>query len=98
MTNRDLKAIRIDNLKRFFENKKLPVKDKSLLSQLMSGKASFGEKVSRRLEEEYGMGSLYLDSVSERTNARPHQPRPAARSQRHPPPDDVEQQRPAARR
>lgn len=63
MTNRDLKAIRIDNLKRFFENKKLPVKDKSLLSQLMSGKASFGEKVSRRLEEEYGMGSLYLDSV-----------------------------------
>ncbi|KLS59460.1 hypothetical protein M743_11570, partial [Neisseria gonorrhoeae NYC_2011_05_13] len=41
----------------------MPVKDKSLLSQLMSGKASFGEKVSRRLEEEYGMGSLYLDSV-----------------------------------
>ncbi|HFC4481387.1 TPA: hypothetical protein ACFJH2_002022 [Neisseria gonorrhoeae] len=71
MTNRDLKAIRIDNLKRFFENKKLPVKDKSLLSQLMSGKASFGEKVSRRLEEEYGMGSLYLDSV-------PSEPRPSS--------------------
>ena len=67
MTKNELKEIRIDNLKRFFENRTLPTKDKSLLSQLMSGKASFGEKVSRRLEEEYGMGALYLDSI-------PHEP------------------------
>ena len=57
MNKSELKEIRIENLKKFFEDKTLPTKDKSLLSQLMSGKASFGEKVSRRLEEEYGMGS-----------------------------------------
>lgn len=98
MTNSELKAIRIDNLKRFFENKTLPVKDKSLLSQLMSGKASFGEKVSRRLEEEYGMGSLYLDSVpSEPTPVLidpnlPHEAkdihRPMTWSSKDPLPDD----------
>ncbi|WP_308028579.1 S24 family peptidase [Neisseria bergeri] len=63
MNKSELKEIRIENLKKFFEDKTLPTKDKSLLSQLMSGKASFGEKVSRRLEEDYGMGSYYLDST-----------------------------------
>lgn len=63
MNKSELKEIRIENLKKFFEDKTLPTKDKSLLSQLMSGKASFGEKVSRRLEEDYGMGRYYLDST-----------------------------------
>lgn len=63
MTKDELKEIRIANLKEWFKNRTLPVKDKSLISQLMSGKSSFGEKVSRRLEEEYGMGHGYLDSA-----------------------------------
>lgn len=63
MNREELKELRIENLKNFFSNKTLPKKDKSLLSQLMSGKISFGEKVSRRLENEYGMGSGYLDSI-----------------------------------
>lgn len=61
MNKTELKTIRINNLKKWFEDRTLPQKDKSLISQLMSGKASFGEKVSRRLEEEYGMGVGYLD-------------------------------------
>ncbi len=32
------------------------------MSQLMSGKASFGEKAARRLEQNYGMGDKYLDA------------------------------------
>lgn len=31
------------------------------MSQLMSGKASFGERAARRLEKDYGMGDRYLD-------------------------------------
>lgn len=62
MSKDELKKIRIENLKRWFENRTLPVKDKSLISQLTSGKASFGERVSRRLEDEYGMGYKYLDT------------------------------------
>lgn len=65
MNKDELKELRISNLKKFFENRSLPIKDKSLLSQLMSGKSSFGEKVSRRLEEEYSMGYLYLDTQPE---------------------------------
>lgn len=64
MEKDDLKEIRINNLKEWFKNRTLPLKDKSLISQLMSGRASFGEKVSRRLEAEYGMGEGYLDSVN----------------------------------
>ena len=62
MSKDELKKIRIENLKKWFENRTLPVKDKSLISQLTSGKASFGERVSRRLEDEYGMGYKYLDT------------------------------------
>ena len=65
MNKEELKELRISNLRKFFENKTLPLKDKSLISQLMSGKSSFGEKVSRRLEDEYGMGHLYLDMQPE---------------------------------
>ena len=48
-------------LKAFFANKTLPEKEKSYLSQLMHGAASFGEKAARRLEGTYGMGDGYLD-------------------------------------
>lgn len=57
-----IKQTRIENLKRWYSGKTLPPKDKSLISQLMSGKISFGEKVSRRLEADYSMGTGYLDT------------------------------------
>jgi len=38
----------------------VPPKEKSLFSQL-KGTGSFGERVARRLESDYGMGAGYLD-------------------------------------
>lgn len=50
-------------LKEWFADRAFPEKEKSYLSQLISGKASFGEKAARRLEKDYGMGDEYLDKV-----------------------------------
>ncbi|MDF7667436.1 S24 family peptidase [Orbaceae bacterium ESL0727] len=61
--NKDtLKEIRAKNLKEWFSDKTVPVKEKSYISQLINGKASFGEKSARRLENDYGMPSFYLDT------------------------------------
>lgn len=65
MTRDELKKIRMENLRKFFENRPLPEKDSSLISQLYNGKISFGEKVSRRLEKEYDMGAYYLDTPTQ---------------------------------
>lgn len=54
--------IRRARLKEWFSNKTLPEKEKSYLSQLMGGKASFGEKAARRLERDYRMPLKYLDT------------------------------------
>src|SRR5690349_15845641 len=58
----NIKDIRRSRLKQWFSNKSIPEKEKSYLSQLMSGKASFGEKAARRLEQTYEMGIGYLDT------------------------------------
>ena len=54
----DIRRLR---LKEWFADRAFPEKEKSYLSQLISGKASFGEKAARRLEKDYGMGDEYLD-------------------------------------
>lgn len=54
--------IRRENLKVWFADRTLPEKEKSYLSQLMSGTASFGEKAARRLERDYGMPQDWLDT------------------------------------
>lgn len=54
--------IRRRKLKLWFEGKSFPEREKSYLSQLTRGKAPFGEKAARRLENEYGMPTGYLDS------------------------------------
>lgn len=51
-------------LKEWFADKTLPTKEKSYLSQLMGGKASFGEKAARRIESTYSMPAGYLDEAS----------------------------------
>ncbi|MDR5020526.1 S24 family peptidase [Yersinia rochesterensis] len=58
----DIKDIRRLRLKEWFADKPLPEKEKSYLSQLITGKStSFGEKAARRLESTYGMPSGHLD-------------------------------------
>jgi len=54
---------RRQNLKIWFETHSIPPSEKSYISQLINGKASFGEKAARRLEETYGMDKFYLDKI-----------------------------------
>ncbi|MGP0844400.1 S24 family peptidase [Serratia sp. CY83965] len=60
-----MKENRRERLKAWFSEKTIPAKEKSYLSQLMTGKASFGEKAARRLEQSYGMPSGFLDSTDD---------------------------------
>lgn len=57
----DIQDIRRANLQRWLETHSVPSKDKSLFSQIKAG-GSFGERLARRLEADYGMGSGFLDS------------------------------------
>ncbi|HDR1156729.1 TPA: helix-turn-helix transcriptional regulator [Pasteurella multocida] len=58
----ELTQVRRENLKKWFSDKVVPEKDRSYISQLISGKTpSFGEKAARRLESENGMPPFYLD-------------------------------------
>lgn len=59
----DIVEIRRQNLAAWFSQRAIPPREKSYLSQLMNGKASFGEKAARRLENTYGMPPLYLDHI-----------------------------------
>ncbi|HGP2816252.1 TPA: hypothetical protein ACLGW6_004533 [Salmonella enterica] len=54
--------IRRNRLKDWFTERTLPAREKSYLSQLITGRASFGERAARRLESEYGMPDNYLDT------------------------------------
>jgi hypothetical protein len=56
----DIIEIRRQNLRRWVAEHGTPPNEKSLFSQLKAN-GSFGEKVARRLEEQYGMGAGYLD-------------------------------------
>lgn len=52
--------IRRENLRRWIAEHGTPSKERSLFSQLKAD-GSFGERVARRLEEQYRMGPGYLD-------------------------------------
>lgn len=52
---------RRERLRQWFADKPIPAKEKSYISQLLSGTGPFGEKAARRLENTYGMGDGYLD-------------------------------------
>lgn len=60
----DIRRVR---LKAWYANRSLPEREKSYISQLINGKASFGEKAARRLERDYGMPEHYLDSHDNQT-------------------------------
>lgn len=52
-------------LRQWFSTRSVPASEKSYISQLMRGKASFGEKAARRLETDYKMGEKYLDIAAD---------------------------------
>jgi putative lexA family repressor/S24 family protease len=60
----DKSEIRLKNLEKWFEGQSIPKKDRSFISQLRKG-ATFGERAARRIEQDYGMPSFYLDSDPE---------------------------------
>jgi hypothetical protein len=58
----DLIETRRANLKAWLETHPTPARERSYFSQLVVGTAPFGERAARRLERDYGMGDLYLDT------------------------------------
>jgi phage repressor protein C with HTH and peptisase S24 domain len=54
-------ATRRKRLAKWFENRTVPAREKSYVSQLVNGKSTFGEKAARRLEGVFGMEDGYLD-------------------------------------
>ena len=60
-TKMKVSDIRRERLRDWFAGKPFPEREKSYISQLLSGTASFGEKAARRLERDYGMPDGYLD-------------------------------------
>lgn len=56
----DIQDIRRANLALWLQTHSAPPREKSLFSQLKGG-GSFGERVARRLEKQYGMGVGFLD-------------------------------------
>ncbi len=69
-----MKENRRERLKAWFSERTIPAKEKSYLSQLMTGKASFGEKAARRLEQSYGMPSGFLDGTNDEKIAEQENP------------------------
>lgn len=57
----DIQDIRRHNLRAWVERHGRPATEKSYFSQLLKDQ-SFGERVARRLERQYGMGEGFLDS------------------------------------
>lgn len=62
MNREQISAVRRAKLKEWTRDHPIPEKEKSYFSQLINGTASFGEKAARRLETDYKMGLLYLDT------------------------------------
>lgn len=70
-------------LRLWFEKRTLPPAEKSYLSQLMGGKASFGERAARRLERDYGMDAGYLDLPVDASQGAPAMVTPAEATSIH---------------
>ena len=71
----DIKETRRQRLSEWFSNRTLPEKEKSYLSQLINGKAPFGERAARRIERDYGMAVGFLDTPAQERPPRNHDER-----------------------
>lgn len=60
----DIKELRRLRLQEWFTGRTLPVKDKSYISQIITGKSALGEKAAARLEHEYNLPLGYLTMPS----------------------------------
>lgn len=58
----DIKHTRKAQLRRWVTENGTPVTEKSFFSQLLNPESSFGERAARRLENDYKMGAMYLDT------------------------------------
>jgi phage repressor protein C with HTH and peptisase S24 domain len=58
----DKVQLRRENLRKWTAQHGTPSEERSYFSQLINGSSSFGEKSARRLERDYRMGDMYLDS------------------------------------
>lgn len=78
----NIKDTRRQRLQEWFSSRTLPAKDKSYISQIITGKSSLGEKGAARLEREYGMPPGFLsepigDNPGNVTGFAPHNPKGA---------------------
>ncbi len=81
----NIKEIRRQRLQDWFADKQLPPKDKSYISQIITGKSSLGEKGAKRLEETYGMPTGYLVNPADKSlDANVTNPVPYSRGVRYP--------------
>lgn len=58
----NIKETRKAQLRRWVAINGTPVAEKSYFSQVVTEDTSFGEKAARRLEEQYHMGAMFLDT------------------------------------
>lgn len=57
----DVKPIRQQRLREWFSDRPIPREESSYISQLMTGRTTFGPRAARRLEKDYGMPAGHLD-------------------------------------
>ncbi|MFK3708670.1 LexA family protein [Klebsiella sp. NPDC088457] len=80
----DIKETRRKRLQEWFENRTLPAKDKSYISQIITGKSSLGEKGAARLEREYGMPVGYLSGEESKEHSNVSNFQPYTKGARYP--------------
>jgi hypothetical protein len=66
-----IQDIRRARLREWFATRSIPPKEKSYISQLLKEGNPFGERAARRLENTYGMGEMFLDTVDAPDNQEP---------------------------
>jgi hypothetical protein len=86
----DIAQIRRANLKAWVEVNGTPQKERSFFSQLVLGDCSFGERAARRIEHDYNMAPMYLDTRGAAPAAgTPPQPEEPAAA--YGPPEDAQE-------
>lgn len=80
----NIKETRRQRLQEWFETRTLPQKDKSYISQIITGKSSLGEKGAARLETEYGMPAGYLSGEADKEHGNVSGFKPYTKGVRYP--------------
>lgn len=62
-TRMQIQEIRRAKLRQWFSARSVPTREKSYISQLLKDGNPFGERAARRLENTYGMGHMFLDTL-----------------------------------